>query len=291
MRKRQLYRIWKRIVVWVSLITLCLFFGNVASVYSQKIIMFQDYTTKDVEGIVSYCGFPIWWKGTAPGYSWADFRPERYIANWLAWTAVFMFICFGLCCIRIKRKNKASLSIPLLFMKIPTLAYLVGIILFCWFRWTPLAWEVSFLRISLEDSKKARHEKIQAERIEKLSDKALLMEIVRNDEARTVRHAALKQLRAIRCEEIAQLDDQTLLAEIARNDPDYIIRKEAVSNLGDHEILAEIAVNDESEWVRAVAVVKISNQTVLAEIAENDQCDYVRQMAEKQLHELASMPP
>ena len=93
-KKQPSVKVTKRIFMWIRVTTLCLFLGIIASCCSQGIVITKDYTHKETVGIISHQGFPIWWKGTASGYAWADFRPVRFIANWLVWAIIFMlFSC------------------------------------------------------------------------------------------------------------------------------------------------------------------------------------------------------
>lgn len=268
MKKEQLRRVVQPAAMWVFLAMLCLFSGCVASYVSLGAVVGKDHTQVETVGVIYQKGFPIWYHTyAAGGRVFGDFHPIRLVANWGVWAAAFMLICYGL------RR---------LFMKVPVWVHLVGILLLLF----PLAWQMSLLCVFLEGAIKEHREKVRAEAIGKLNDKAFLAEIMESEEAIIVRHAASKQLYMIRSQEIRDIGDQALLAEIAQNDPDGMIRKEAVSRLTDQTVLAELAIRDEDYRVRVVAIEKLNGQVTLQEIANNDKNDYVRSIARKRLQEL-----
>lgn len=281
MKKEQMNRFVKLVIVWALLMMLCLFLGYIASLYSLQVVMSKDYTQEETIGIISHKGFPIWYHAWAPGGRvFGDFHPIRLIANWGVWTAFFLLIGYGLRC---------------LFAKIPVWFHLIGIVLL----FSPLAKQMSFTH-ALFPSKSERKGQAQAEAIGSLTDKALLAEIAESDKPITMRRAAKRQLYTIRSEEIRELDDQTLLAEIAKNDTDRMIRKEATSKLTNQVVLADIIKNDGDEWVSSEAknrlsrlryeeVRQLDDQTLLAEIAENDEDKTVRQAATGKLDDQATL--
>jgi len=101
----------------------------------------------------------------------------------------------------------------------------------------------------------------------KVTDQALLEEIVKSDSAR------------VRGTAVPKLTNQMLLAEIAKTDSDILVRQKATLILNDQAALAEIAQNDTNEWVRATATSKLADQAILTEIARIDNSYDVRHKA------------
>lgn len=104
--ERRLIKVVKIAILWMLLITLCLFNGCVASFLSGAVTIGKDYTQVETVGIISYQGFPIWFNKNAPGISaMSSWHLARIYANWCVWTTVFLLICCGLYFIKVKRKN------------------------------------------------------------------------------------------------------------------------------------------------------------------------------------------
>jgi len=118
-----------------------------------------------------------------------------------------------------------------------------------------------------------------------LIDPVLLADVAKNDKAKPVRWAAVKN---------KKLTDLTLLVDLAKNDKDADIRIAAAAKLEGEEqhqalaqaVFADLAKNAELWGERLDAVRKLTDQTLLADIAKNDQHDSVRRDAQQRLYKL-----
>ena len=316
MRKRQLYRILKRIVVWVSLITLCLFFGNVASVFSQRIMMFKDDTTKKTDFADAFNAI---WKthnasnilefveqavatNKSPATLFARGVVALELQEWGVgaihyWEQALQMIVANnmypavweksvtktLCWMQLSSASEKGDALP------SWNANAHAEIFAHWGDEVPHYDELKEI-VTFVLNRKPFHEKIRkrekvdsahlaevaleklseprCKEVKQLNDQALLEDIARNDETRTVRYAA-----------VSQLEDQTLLTEFAWVDKDDWIRSAAVRKLNDQALLTEFAKNDKSEEVRWTAAAKLDDQALRMDIAQKDSSVQVRMMA------------
>ena len=98
------------IVLWALLAMLCSLGGCLASYCSGVVTVATDCTRRDIEGIISYKGFPIWFYEAADGISiMSGWHFARFNANWCVWTVFFIVIVVlvwhGIRCMKRKRKT------------------------------------------------------------------------------------------------------------------------------------------------------------------------------------------
>ena len=78
---------------WVLLTVFCSFSGCITSYCSGFFTVATDYTRKDIEGVILYKGFPVWFYEAADGISiMSGWHFERFNVNWCVWTVFFMVI-------------------------------------------------------------------------------------------------------------------------------------------------------------------------------------------------------
>jgi hypothetical protein len=105
---------------------------------------------------------------------------------------------------------------------------------------------------------------------ENLVDKAVLAEIVFNDDNGNVRKAAVENV---------NFSNQEQLQDVLKNDVYNEVRIAAIKKLTNRELLSDIAEQDENVFVREAAVEKLTDRVLLANIAKNDKEYSVRMAA------------
>ena len=123
--------------------------------------------------------------------------------------------------------------------------------------------------------------------IEKINDRAKLLEIAKNDENKLMRVYAA-----------ARLNNQALLLSIVNteyiasneeeDDEEYGIRHLAIRYLSDQRIIADIATNNPDWRLRSAAVFRLDDTALLAKLAENDEEDFIRTDARNRLKIISS---
>ena len=92
-----------KIIKHLCITLLVLVVGLLLSIISAKIQMGADAKEDPIVGIRKQWGCPISYMTTAPGYTWADYHLNRFIANSVFWCAAVGGVWIA---VRIIRKRK-----------------------------------------------------------------------------------------------------------------------------------------------------------------------------------------
>ena len=134
-----------------------------------------------------------------------------------------------------------------------------------------------------EIAQKALYSTVRSVAINKLTDKKLLIDIVKNEEEGHIRRDIIERL--------TDLTDQIILFEIVKDDKNTGVREAAVKKLIDQRLLAEIAKDEIAKksldsTIRFSVVIRLADQDLLTEFAKNDSKELIREAAIKRLAEL-----
>ena len=86
-------------------VLLCLSLGITASFFSASVTVGEDRSQIETVGVISYRGFPLWYKESSEV---GIFYPARFKINWYIWTAFFLIICYGIHCVIRMCKRKSA---------------------------------------------------------------------------------------------------------------------------------------------------------------------------------------
>jgi len=80
-------------LLWILFLISCCVGGCVVSWSTGFITIAIDYTRKDIEGIVYYKGFPVWFIKAASGISFmSSWNINRFMTNCFIWFLFFILI-------------------------------------------------------------------------------------------------------------------------------------------------------------------------------------------------------
>ena len=122
---------------------------------------------------------------------------------------------------------------------------------------------------------KKRLQAIDIDTAKKAADKGVLVNTSNSSDDETIYSADW----TVRLKAARKLTDQAVIAEMVKNDPEYLVRSELLSRLTDQNELAIVAKSDAEKSMRAMAANKSTDLALLTYIARNDADKWVRDVA------------